>query len=209
MKPSALDLLATQLVAHLDCTQDVACQQILRGLAETGQPLAPTQLARRLHMSHKHVMTHLARVADTEFDEEGQIVGWGITLKPTQHQFWVQGHALFTWCAFDTVLFPPLLGLCAQVKSICATSGQLIQFRAKPEGIEELTPMTAVLSLILPAARCDCVRESFCQQSLFFQSEQAASTFLNVHPEAVLLSLEEAALVAQTTASMWTTLPTV
>jgi alkylmercury lyase len=200
MKPSALDMLATQLVAHLDCTQDVVCQQILRGLAETGQPLAPTQLARCFHMSHEHVMAHLAHVADTEFDEEGQIVGWGITLVPTQHQFWVQGHALFTWCAFDTVLFPSLLGLCAQVQSLCATSGQPIRFRAKPEGIEELAPTTAVLSLILPAARCDCVRETFCQQSLFFHSEQAASTFLNAHPEAVLLSLEEATMVAQTAA---------
>jgi alkylmercury lyase len=209
MKSSVLDLLAARLVAHLDCTQDVACQQILRGLAETGQPLAPTHLAHRLHMSHEHVMAHLARVADTEFDEEGQIVGWGITLVPTQHQFWVQGHALFTWCAFDTVLFPPLLGLCAQVQSPCAISGQSIRFRAKPEGIEELTPTTAVLSLILPAARCDCVRETFCQQSLFFQSEQAASTFLNGHPDVVLLSLEEAALVAQAIASTWATLPTV
>ncbi len=95
MKPSAFDLLATRLVAHLDCTQDVACQQILRELAETGQPLAPTQLARHLHMNHEHMMAHLARVADTEFGEEGQVVGWGITLEPTQHQFQVQGHALF------------------------------------------------------------------------------------------------------------------
>ena len=39
------------------------------------------------------------------------------------------------------------------------------------------------------------------------QSEQAASTWLSVHPEAVLLSLEEAALVVQTTASMWTSFP--
>ncbi|HZT99573.1 MAG TPA: organomercurial lyase [Ktedonobacteraceae bacterium] len=104
---------------------------------------------------------------------------------------------------------PPLLGLCAKVQSTCTTSGQPIRFRAKPEGIEELTPTTAVLSLILPAARCDCVRDTFCRQSLFFQSEQAASTFLNMHPDAVLLSLEDAALVAQTTASMWSTFPTV
>jgi hypothetical protein len=75
---------------------------------------------------------------------------------------------------FFTILFPPLLALCAQIQSACAASGQPIRFRAGPEGIEELTPMTSVLSLILPAERIDCVRGTFCQQSLFFQSEEAA-----------------------------------
>ena len=53
------------------------------------------------------------------------------------------------------------------------------------------------MSLILPAERSECVRETFCYQSLFFQSEQAASPFLSSHPEAVLLSVEEAALVGR------------
>ncbi len=199
MNQSALELLATHLVAHLDCTQDRACLQILRQLAETGQPLAPTHLARRLHMSQEQITAHLARIPDTEFDKEGQIVGWGITLVPTQHQFRVKGHALFTWCAFDTVLFPPLLALCAQIQSACAVSGQPIRFRARPEGIEDLTPTTAVVSLIPPAERCDCVRGTFCQQSLFFQSEEAAVFWMALHPEAVLLSVKEAASLGRLT----------
>ncbi len=32
MNQSALDALATRLAAHLDCTQDVACRQIMRFL---------------------------------------------------------------------------------------------------------------------------------------------------------------------------------
>jgi alkylmercury lyase len=193
-------LLAAQLFAHLDCTQDVACQQILRVLVETGQPLASQYLASHLRMSQKKVVTHLTRLPDMEFDKEGNIVGWGITLVPTQHQFWVQGHALFTWCAFDTVLFPPLLALHAQVQSECAASGQPITFRVGPEGIRNLTPITSVLSLILPARRIDCVRGTFCQQSLFFQSEQASAAWMALHPEAVLLSIQEAATLGQLTA---------
>jgi len=49
----------------------------------------------------------------------------------------------------------------------------------------------------VPAQRADCTRATFGQQSLFFQSEQAASTFLADHPEALLLSIEEAAYVGQ------------
>jgi alkylmercury lyase len=203
MNQSALSLLATQLAAHLDCTQDRACQQILRLLAETGQPIALKPLAKRLHMSQEQVAAHLTELPDTEFDKEGYIVGWGITLVPTQHQFLVKRHALFTWCAFDTVLFPPLLTLKAQVQSACAASGQPISFRSGPAGITELTPATSILSLILPAGRCDCVRGTFCQQSLFFQSEEIASAWLASHPEALLLSVEEAATVGQTVARKW------
>jgi alkylmercury lyase len=203
MNQSALDLLATQLVAHLDCTQDIVCQQILRVLAETGQPLALPHLASSLQMSREEVKAHLTSIPDTEIDDEDHIVGWGITLVPTQHQFRVKERALFTWCAFDTVLFPPLLALCAQVQSVCAASGQPIRFRAMPEGIEELTPTTSVLSLILPAGRTECVRGTFCQQSLFFQSEGDATSWMALHPEAVLLSIEEAATLGQTVASMW------
>jgi alkylmercury lyase len=200
MNPCFLDLLATQLAAHLDCTQDVACQQIMQAIAQSGQPLAPASLAAHLQMSQEDVSAHLACIPDTEFDEEGRIVGWGITLVPTQHQLVLSERTLFTWCAFDTVLFPPLLTLTAQVQSVCAASGQPIRFRAGPAGIAELTPTTAVLSLILPDTRCDCVRGTFCQQSLFFQSEKVACAWLASHPEALLLSIEEAATVGQSIA---------
>ncbi len=154
-------------------------------------------------MSQEDLQRHLACVPDTEFDAQGHIIGWGITLVPTQHQFVLSGRTLFTWCAFDTVLFPPLLQVEAHVQSACLASGQPITFVATPEGIANLLPTTSVLSLILPAARCDCVRGTFCQQSLFFQSEKAALPWLASHPEAVLLSVEEAASLGHITASMW------
>src|SRR6266566_2035635 len=53
MQHPSLDTLATRLAAHLDCTQDVACRQIMRAMAETGQPLAPVHLARRLQISQQ------------------------------------------------------------------------------------------------------------------------------------------------------------
>lgn len=204
----ALDVLAQQLAAQLDCTQDVACRQIMQAIAENGQPLAPASLAARLQMSQENLTTHLACVPDTEFDAQGNIVGWGITLLSTQHRFRLQGRQLFTWCAFDTVLFPPLLQIEAHVQSVCEASGQPITFVATPEGIQKLLPATSVLSLILPTERCDCVRGTFCQQSLFFQSEEAASSWLVLHPEAVLLSVEEAAALGQITALMWPNSPT-
>ena len=203
MHQSCLDTLATRLAAHLDCIQDVACRSIMRAIAETGQPFSTVHLARLLQMSQEKLAAHLAHVPDTEFDTLGNIVGWGITLLPTQHQFRLTAHPLFTWCAFDTVLFPPLLQVEAHVQSVCQVSGQPITFVASPEGIADLLPATSVLSLILPAERCDCVRGIFCQKSLFFQSVDAASPWMALHPEAVLLSIEEAAAIGQRIARMW------
>jgi alkylmercury lyase len=203
MDQCSLDLLATQLAAHLDCTQDVVCQQIIQGLAETGQSLAPLSLASRLQVSLESLATSLAHVPDTEFDNEGNIVGWGMTLVPTQHQFWVKGRSLFTWCAFDAVLFPSLLQTRAHVQSICQTTRQPITFLATPEDIADLTPATSVLSLILPSARCACVRGTFCEQSHFFQTKEAASPWIALHPDAVLLSVERAAALGRLTARIW------
>lgn len=201
MNHSSLSLLAPQLAAHLDCTQDGACQQILQVLAETGEPLLPDDLARRFQMSRESLMAHLVRIPDTEFDEQGNILGWGITLVPTSHQFLVKGHALFTWCAFDTVLFPALLQANAQVHSSCAITGQSIAFTATPEGIIDLTPATSMLSLSLPSARCECVRGTFCAQSHFFQTKAVALSWFALHPKALLLSLEEAATLGRLTAA--------
>lgn len=195
MNTHTLDSLAHHLATQLDCTQDAACRQIMQVMAEIGQPLALASLAAHLRMSYKELQMHLARVPDTEFDTQGNIVGWGITLLPTQYQFLLKGRLLFTWCAFDTVLFPPLLHIEAQVRSVCSASGQPITFVSTSNGILDLAPATSVVSLILPAERCDCVRGTFCQHSLFFQSEEAAAPWLASHPEAMLLSVEEAAIV--------------
>jgi alkylmercury lyase len=71
-----------------------------------------------------------------------------------------------------------------------------------PEGVvKELTPDSAIMSLIVPAERGDCVRATFCEQSLFFRSGQAAATFLATHPEAQVLSIEEAAHVGKLVAN--------
>ena len=203
MNRLSLELLAPKLAVHLDCTRDVVCQKIFRELAETGQPLVLNDVASCLQISPESLAAHLTHAPDTEFDNEGKIIGWGITLVPTQHQFWVKGHALFTWCAFDTVLFPSLLQTAAQVRSTCQMTGQPITFTATPEGITDLAPATSVVSLTLPSARCECIRETFCAQSHFFQTKDAAQPWIALHPEAVLLSVEEAAVLGQITALMW------
>ena len=197
MQHPPLETIAKRLSMLLYCEQEDLCRPIIQQVAR-GKPVTKADLQASLRLSQEELEQRLAHLPDTEFDQQGNILGWGVTLLPTPHQFQLEGKVLYTWCAFDTVLFPPSLQRSAWVQSSCAQTGHPITFVATPEGvIKDLTPEGLVISLILPAERSECVRESFCYQSLFFQSEQVALPFLADHPEAILLSVEEAALVGK------------
>ncbi len=197
MQHPALETIVERLIEHLQCEQEDLCLPILHQVTR-GKPITRSELGARLQLTQDELERRLMQLPDTEFDQQGNILGWAVTLVPTSHRFQIRGQSLYTWCAFDTVLFPPSLQAEAQVQSTCPVTGHPITFVATPEGIiKNLLPAGSMMSLIIPADRRDCVRATFCQQSLFFQSEQAASTFLEDHPEAVLLSIEEAALVGR------------
>ena len=132
------------------------------------------------------------------------MLGWGLTLKPTPHHFDVDGNQLFTWCAFDTLFFPALLGRTVTIRSTCPRSGDEIRLTVRPDGIEEVHPAGAVVSIILPdaaAARSD-VRGSFCKHVHYFVQEGAAAMWLVDHPGGTILPAEEAFHVGRTLSSL-------
>lgn len=197
MQHPSLETIATRLAEQLQCEQEELCLPILHQVVR-GKPIGKATLAASLQVSQEDLEQQLLHLPDTEFDQQGNILGWGVTLVPTRHRFHIHRQSLYTWCAFDTVLFPPSLLAEAQVQSACPVTGHVISFVATPEGIvRDLLPAGSVMSLIIPAERSECVRSTFCEQSHFFESEQAASTWLIAHPEAILFSIEEAALVGK------------
>ena len=197
MQDSSLDTIVTRLLEPLARSQETLDHTILAQLAR-GKPLEKTALAAALHLSPEELEHRLARLPDLEVGSQGRIVGWGVTLVPTRHRFQIQGQDLFTWCAFDTVLYPPQLRIEAQVHSLCPVTGRAISFVATPEGsIKNLSQDACVLSLLIPTEQRNRGRAGFCEPSLFFWDEQAAASFLVTHPEAILLSIEEAADVGK------------
>ena len=201
MQHPPLETIVERLSEQLRCEQEELCIQILHQVAR-GKPIEQVTLAASLHVSQGDLEQRLLHLPDTEFDRQGNVVGWGVTLVPTRHRFEMDGKPLYTWCAFDTLLFPPSLRAEARVQSTCPVTDHPITFVATPEGtIKNLAPASSVMSLIIPAERSECVRATFCERSLFFESEQVASTWFTTHPEAVLLSIEEAAVVGKRVAA--------
>ncbi|MBA0127661.1 organomercurial lyase MerB [Haloechinothrix sp. YIM 98757] len=168
---------------------------LLRLLAG-GSPVPVARLAAATGRTEPDVRRALARLSDTEYDEHGRIVGWGLTQRPTPHSFIVDGVALYTWCALDTLIFPAVLDRTARVESPCRATGAPVRLTVTPAGISDVEPATAVLSIVAPQAQSS-VRTAFCDQVHFFAEPASAQDWNREHPEASVLPVAEAHTLAQ------------
>ena len=166
---------------------------LLRLLAG-GAPVELRQLATVAHCSLEEIQAVL-QSSDTEVDQAGNIVGWGLSLVPTPHQFQLGETILSTWCALDALAFPALIGRTAHVVSRCPATGKTVSLTVTPTHIERLSPASAVVSVRAPGAETDLchVRGGFCMQGHFFAAREVASVWPALHPQAVLLEGAEAA----------------
>ncbi len=172
---------------------------LMKLLAE-GEPVAIAELAAATGRPTEDVRQALAAVPDTEYDEDGRIVGQGLTLRATRHRFSVDGVQLYTWCALDTLLFPALLDKTAVVESVSPTSGTPVRVRIGADAVADVEPATAVVSLVNPADMSS-VRSAFCNQVHFFASADDAQPWLDNHPGGEVLSVEDAYRLAVTMAT--------
>lgn len=164
-------------------------------LAE-GQPVSPERIGTALERSPEEISTILRQLPSIELDEHGNVVGAGLTLRPTSHRFIMNDRTLFTWCALDALMFPGLLRRTVQVESPCATTGVPVRVKITPDGVEQVEPVEAVVSLVAPDASAD-IRRSFCDYVNFFSSNEAASQWLSKHPGATTLPVKEAYQLGQ------------
>ena len=117
----------------------------------------------------------------SERDEQGRIAGLlGLSLKDHPHGFLVNGVKMSTWCAMDTLFLPAMLGQTARVTSRSPVSDVEVSLTVTPEGVQDLQPTEAVVSLKIidpDAADLTCaegIQSSLCQHVLFFASRQEA-----------------------------------
>ncbi len=160
-------------------------------LLAVGQPVTMSQLADATASTVGQVRDALAAMPDTEYDEQGRIVGSGLTLRPTEHRFQIDGRQLYTWCALDTLIFPTILGRTANVTSPCHGTGQAVHLIVGTDEISSVDPATAVVSIVTPDAPAS-IRAAFCNHVHFFATRAAAEPWLTENPSATIVPVADA-----------------
>ena len=156
-----------------------------------GEPVTVAAVAAAAGRDERDVAEAIDAFQPVERDESGRIVGMGLTLNPTPHRFRVDGRDLYTWCALDTLVFPNLLGVRADVESPCHKSGTPVRVTVTPDGVTAVEPGSAVVSVV-PIERSPNIRTAFCDHVHFFRSAEDATTWLAEHEGGRILPVREA-----------------
>jgi len=177
----------------LSATDQRIAVGLYRLLAE-GEPVSPDLLAQHLDLSKNVVREVLNSWPAVYFNDEKNVVGfWGLALQEMPHRFKVNGRQLYTWCAWDSLFIPELLGKTAEVESTCPISGEIITLTVSPTRVENFSPEGAVVSFLSPTTSFDMnIIASFCHYVLFFSSEASGKQWIADHEGTFLLTLEQA-----------------
>jgi alkylmercury lyase len=194
MKTNDLQELAARISAPIRITAGRAFLEIVPPTLELlarGKPASSEEIAAASGKSPEEVRAALERFPSAEWDEQGRVVGLGLTLQLTPHRLELEDRTLFAWCALDALLFPILLGRPASIESPCRGTGELVHIELTPAGIEMVEPPSAVVSIIAARDLANFRRVS-CNNMHFFSSPEAASRWLEKHSEATILPAEDA-----------------
>lgn len=161
-------------------------------LLSKGRPVSIADLADAVGETTAKVEARLRSQPGTDWDEEGRLVGFGLTLRPTPHRFVVDDQTLYTWCASDTLFFPVVLGRPASVDSTCPATGQPVHIEMSPAGVTLVDPPETVVSQVQRQERVDDIRAVVCDHGHFFVSSEAARSWLHRHPDGLIPPVAEA-----------------
>lgn len=171
--------------------QSRAVFQFMRSLLNDGAPIAVVALARSLGTSEPDgaTLARELRARGGEIDDEGRLVGFGLTLVPTPHRYQAEGRDLYVWCADEALIFPAIFDHTAVIRSPDPVTGERIAATVSSEGVEGLEPASAVVSRVTRPPDIDDVRGSGCYFGHFFTGATSAAAYVDRHAEVGLAVL--------------------
>lgn len=153
-----------------------------------GEPVDVARVAVRAGAPADDVLDFL-HATPAEFDRDGRLVGFGLTLRPTPHRVELGERTLYTWCAPDTLELAVLLGQPVRVESRCFATGEPVRVEVDPDGVRAVEPEDAVVSMVLPDVCMSDFRQKLCDEQHFFSSAAAAAGWHAERPEAIVVSV--------------------
>jgi alkylmercury lyase len=184
-----LQALTNSMMAFADGSADQILHiwSVVRLLSQ-GHPLSPGRIAAELQLVPDEVAA-LLRMG--ELDQDGNLVGLGLSLVPTPHAYAINDRQLYAWCAGDAIMFSIFLKSDAIIESPDPISGGMVRLIATPAGVRDVEPRTAVVSHPSAGVGLETVREQFCNVTHFFTSVETASQYVSQHPGLVIVPVDE------------------
>jgi alkylmercury lyase len=184
---------------------DAEGQRILLALLRlvaAGTPVATADVAAAAEVPLGAVETAVAGLPAAWFEglDDGRLVGFGgLSQKPTRHRIAVGTRTLYAWCAFDCLFLPGLLGRPVDVESTCPTTRAPLRLTVSPDGVEDRSPGSIVMSFVMPdeTARRERLRQVFCAHINFFADAVAAGGWMAAAADGRILDLETACALAR------------
>jgi alkylmercury lyase len=182
-----------------------AALALYRELAK-GEPVDAAGLARALDTSIAEARALLQRQSIkslTYTDDRGRILGFGgLATAPMHHRFEIDGRKLSTWCAWDSLFIPEILGRPARVTSPDPQSGETVRLTVTPNRIEWVEPSEIVISFVQPdpgifGTSAANVMAKFCHFIFFFASRRSDEHWTAQNSGTFLYSLDEAFALAK------------
>jgi alkylmercury lyase len=177
-----------------------AAAALYRELAK-GKAVDADQLARALGVSAAESRALLQCDALKSFvysDDQGRVLGFGgLAAAPMHHRFEVEGRTLWTWCAWDSLFIPEILGCSARVTSPDPETGEIVRLVVTPDRVESVKPDETVISFVrvdthgLGASAAN-VMARFCHFIFFFASRLSGDRWVDRNPGTFLYSLGDA-----------------
>lgn len=173
---------------------------ILYRILVQGKPVTLKQLAQASGTTIGHVNKTLNAWSGVFFDNESSIVAlWGLTINRTQHRLQIANNSVYTWCAWDSLFLPELLGATVKITSRCAETDTEIKLTLSPSGVESMQPKDVVISFLTPDIEQikQNVAAHFCHFVHFFRSCEAGEQWVAKHPDTFIISIETALAVGR------------
>lgn len=129
----------------------------------------------------------------------------GLSATPTAHELRIDGRVLFTWCAFDALVFAAAHGWTAVLRSRCPASDTPVEVDVTPDAVRRVAPPEAVLTLALPQPRplgtAAEIRATYCAVMNLYRSAELAHEGVGPDPRVRVVGLVEAHHIAKVLAA--------
>lgn len=190
----SLRTLADSLASTFPCCDDAPLALALLDELAKGEPVSAARLARAVNRDDAELAATLDRWPNVQRDRHARVVAFGgLSVTPTQHRFEIAGRQLYTWCAWDTLFLPALLGQAARVESTCPVTATEVRLTVGPDGVQAADPASLQVSFPAPASTVTSdITASFCCHVHFLAGQDAADAWLADNQGALTLSLEDA-----------------